>query len=122
MTITRRRALEVSAFASMSALAWPGRAGETDATALIVHDSERFPAPALAGGAVSTLDLALDRRVQWRGLRGSKPGGRVIGLTTWSDFLQCRDCLREQGLRLDACTRPSSGAFLWQMTPFREAS
>lgn len=121
MTITRRLALKGSAFASMSALAWPGWARVPDAASLIIHDSERFAPPAPAGGALRTLDLALDRRAQWRGLRRAKPGGRVIGLTTWSDFLQCRDCLREQGLRLVACTQRSTAAFLWEMTPLQEA-
>jgi hypothetical protein len=115
MAMTRRFALKGAMLASAAACARVGHAVPDGRAALIVYDSDHGMCMMPGGVAERAIDVARERANQWRSLRASQPAGRVIGLTTWSDFVQAHDCLRDQGLRLSAWAQ-SGRLFHWEMS------
>ena len=115
MSITRRAMLQGTlvsaatlATGTSSAMAMPPRA-------LLVYDSRLPQSRALRGAyAGRVLDLAYEQVNLWRNLRKLRPDGRVVGLTSWSDYVQVRSLLEERRSRLRAETR-FGRLFYWEM-------
>jgi hypothetical protein len=83
--------------------------------ALLVYDSRLPQGRALRSAhAGRVLDLAYEQVDLWRNLRNLRPGGRVVGLTSWSDYVQVRSLLEERRSRLRAEAR-CGRLFYWEM-------
>jgi hypothetical protein len=83
--------------------------------ALLVYDSRLPQSRALRSAyAGRVLDLAYEQVNLWRNLRNLRPGGRVVGLTSWSDYVQVRSLLEERRSRLRAEAR-CGRLFYWEM-------
>ena len=83
--------------------------------ALRVFDSRSPLSQAWLGSNTgNVLDVALEQANRWSRLRNGAPGGRVSGLTTWSDYVQVRGALEQKGkwLRLEA---RRGRLFYWEM-------
>jgi hypothetical protein len=85
------------------------------AQALLVYDS-RLPQSGALGSAYAgrVLDLAYEQVNLWRNVRNLRPGGRVVGLTSWSDYVQVRSLLEERRSRLRVEAR-CGRLFYWEM-------
>jgi len=82
---------------------------------LLVYDSRLPQSRALRSAyAGRVLDLAYEQVNLWRNLRNLRPDGRVVGLTSWSDYVQVRSLLEERRSRLRAETR-FGRLFYWEM-------
>jgi hypothetical protein len=118
MTLTRRTMLKSALIAAVAATE-AGRAIASGSRAAPiawrVFDS-RLPLSRawLGPGAEGTIDVAEEQASRWARLRGMIPGGRVAGMTTWSDFVQVRGLLQEKGMRLRREAR-SGDLFCWEM-------
>ena len=115
MSVTRRSVLQ----GVLCAAAVPpvGCVGVTTAAAvdLVVYDSRLAPSRALQGRYVgAAIDVARERANRWQELRATRPAGRVIGLTTWSDLVQARGLLEGQRKRLRIEAR-CGALFYWEM-------
>jgi len=116
MSVTRRTLLQAAPVAVAAIAAGPARLlAVPPAAALLVFDSRLPQSRALqrryAGQAV---DLAQEHANLWRRLRSLGPGGLVVGLTSWSDLVQARGLLGEQGRRLRVAAR-CGRLYYWEM-------
>lgn len=117
--LTRREALKTAAVAS-AALAAPLGAAALRQRTVTVFDS-RLP-ESLAFSKSSSgirIDLAAEHVARFSALRaGSPQGGRIEGLTRWSDYAALRRELERQGWRIRAEDRAgrSGQLFRWTMT------
>jgi hypothetical protein len=114
MKIDRRSLLKSGAVAGGIAAA-PIAARAFEPLALIVFDSRTLSSRAFArkmGGR--KLDIAQEDILFWRNMRSARKGGRVEGLTSWSDWVLARGLLEEKGLRVK--TEAKAGKlFRWTM-------
>jgi hypothetical protein len=119
MTFTRRALLKSAMFAAAVAdLAAAERAAAGAAhapSALRVFDSGSPLSRAWAGSiAAGAIDVAREHSNRWMTLRSLVAPRRVMGCTTWSDYVQARGLLQEHGLRLRFELR-SGGLSYWEM-------
>jgi hypothetical protein len=112
MRIDRRALMQGAALCALASTTLGKRVAmaATDVPCFAIFDSRRGAALA----ARQTIDIARDSANQWRELRSIGAARRVVGATTWSDFLQVRGVLQEQGLRVTA-TRHRAGLEYWSM-------
>ncbi len=140
--VTRRQVLKGVACTATAAVvgasavrtAWPSAASPAvasqapmagalaPAASLIVYDG-RLPASVAFQSRQSgaALDVALEPARLWSGLRGALAPRRVLGATSWSDFVQVRGWLQESGLRVRS-ERRSGSLFVWEMSRTLEGS
>jgi len=85
--------------------------------AAAVFDARVPESFAFAAGAAIQIETGLLRSSRWRALRaaGLRPGQRIAGLTTWSDFTVARGMLSAKGLRVRSELRRKDGLFEWVM-------
>jgi hypothetical protein len=82
---------------------------------LRIFDSRSAESRAWLGSdARATVDVAHEQAQRWSTLRSIRPRGCVEGFTTWSDLVQARGVLEQQGKRLRAESR-SGRLFHWVM-------
>jgi hypothetical protein len=115
MNVSRRSVLE----AGFCALALPTVAASgtprTAPVTLVVYDSRSGLSRGLSERYQATaIDVARDSACRWQDLRTSRPSGRVVGLTTWTDFVQARGVLGEQRKRLRVEARVG-GLLYWEI-------
>jgi hypothetical protein len=115
MSVTRRTLLQGLLVAAGTVSTGTGWAISVPAMALLVYDSRLPQSRTLKhrhGGR--SIDLAHEHANFWRHLRTLRYDGRVVGLTSWSDLVQVRGLLEEQGKRLRA-EAPCGPLFYWEM-------
>ncbi len=115
MTLTRREFLGRAIIAATVTAAPTARVAACEPYELRVYDS-RWPSSRawLGDRAARAIDVAEEQASRWIRLRGAAPTGRVAGLTAWSDFVQARGVLLENGRRLRVASR-SADLFYWEM-------
>jgi hypothetical protein len=114
MRMNRRTLLKSGAVAGGIAAA-PVAAGAFIPPALIVFDGRVLSSRAFAhkmGGR--RLDIAQEDILFWRNLRATNKGGRIEGLTSWSDWVLVRGLLEEKGLRVKQEAKAGK-LFRWTM-------
>jgi hypothetical protein len=115
VSITRRAMLQLALVSAATLATGTSNAIAVPPQALLVYDSRLPQSSALRSAhAGRVLDLAYEQANLWRNLRNLRPGGRVVGLTSWSDYVQVRSLLEEQRSRLRAETR-FGRLFYWEM-------
>ena len=115
MSITRRAMLQGTLGAATTLATGASSALAVPPQALLVYDSRLPQSRALRSAyAGRVLDLAYEQVNLWRNLRNLRPGGRVVGLTSWSDYVQVRSLLEERRSRLRAEAR-CGRLFYWEM-------
>ena len=115
MSITRRAMLQLALVSAATLATGTSNAIAVPPQALLVYDSRLPQSCALRSAhAGRVLDLAYEQANLWRNLRNLRPGGRVVGLTSWSDYVQVRSLLEERRSRLRAETRLGR-LFYWEM-------
>ena len=115
MSITRRAMLQGALVAAATLATGTSNAIAMPPQALLVYDSRLPQSRALLSAhAGRVLDLAYEQANLWRNLRNLRPGGRVVGLTSWSDYVQVRSLLEERRSRLRAEAR-CGRLFYWEM-------
>ena len=115
MSITRRAMLQLALVSAATLATGTSNAIAVPPQALLVYDSRLPQSCALRSAHVGrVLDLAYEQANLWRNLRNLRPGGRVVGLTSWSDYVQVRSLLEERRSRLRAETR-FGRLFYWEM-------
>lgn len=82
--------------------------------ALVVFDSDHATSREFAGSAVCAIDLVDERTGRWAQLRHATPTGAVMGLTTWSDFVQVRGVLEARRMRVQFTLRRGD-LYYWHM-------
>ena len=115
MSVTRRSLLKGALVAAAAVASGTSRELAVPPAALLVYDGRLPQSRALQRRHPGrSVDLAHEHVNLWRELRGFRSGGTVVGLTTWSDYVQARTLLAERGRRLHAeahCGR----LFYWEM-------
>lgn len=114
MRVSRRDVVKAGAAGALL-LGAEAVARTAPAAALLVYDSRRAASRAFAaafGG--HTIDVADEHTNRWRSFRAPLPGGRIIGLTRWSDHVLAAGYAAEQGRRL-VRLEPRGGLFLWEL-------
>jgi hypothetical protein len=118
MTITRRMLLKSAVFAAAAATETGWVVAAVSASSPIelrIFDSQAPASRDWLGPHVDwAVDVSIERSNRWTQLRAVKPRGRVLGLTTWSDFVQVRGLFEEKGKRLQHESR-SGRLFYWEM-------
>ena len=115
MSITRRAVVQGALVSAATLATGTSYAIAVTPQALLVYDSRLPQSRALRSAhAGPVLDLAYEQVNLWRNLRNLRPGGRVVGLTSWSDYVQVRSLLEERRSRLRAETR-FGRLFYWEM-------
>ena len=116
MSITRRAMLQGALGGRCDACNWSEQcASRCRHKRSLVYDSRLPQSRALRSAyAGRVLDLAYEQVNLWRNLRNLRPGGRVVGLTSWSDYVQVRSLLEERRSRLRAEAR-CGRLFYWEM-------
>ena len=115
MSIPRRAMLQLALVSAATLATGTSNAIAVPPQALLVYDSRLPQSCALRSAHVGrVLDLAYEQANLWRNLRNLRPGGRVVGLTSWSDYVQVRSLLEERRSRLRAETRLGR-LFYWEM-------
>jgi hypothetical protein len=115
VSITRRAMLQGALVAAATLATGTSNAIAVPPRALLVYDSRLPQSCALRSAyAGRVLDLAYEQVNLWRNLRNLRPGVRVVGLTSWSDYVQVRSLLEERRSRLRAETR-FGRLFYWEM-------
>ena len=115
MSITRRALVQGALVAAATLATGTSNIFAVPPQALLVYDS-RLPQSRVLRSAHAgrVLDLAYEQVNLWRNLRNLSPGGRVVGLTSWTDYVQVRSLLEERRSRLRAETR-CGRLFYWEM-------
>ncbi|MCP5395417.1 MAG: hypothetical protein H6918_01565 [Sphingomonadaceae bacterium] len=126
MRLSRRTALKAGA-ALGAAAGIPLAANRAAARpALLVHDSRLAESPAFLASrqGIRRFDMAQEAGSLWANVRrGLTSHGRIEGLTRWSDWVQLRGALEEQGFRMESEQRiPARIAgrndlYRWTMRP-----
>jgi hypothetical protein len=116
VSLTRRSVLQGGTVAAAAALSIGARLEfALPPDALLVFDSRLPQSRALVTRhAGRSIDLAREHANLWRTLRSLRFGGRVAGLTSWSDFVQVRGLLGEGRRRVRAEAR-CGRLFYWEM-------
>ena len=115
MSITRRAVLQGALVSAATLATGTSNAIAVTPQALLVYDSRLPQSRALRSAhAGRVLDLAYEQVNLWRNLRSLRAGGRVVGLTCWSDYVQVRSLLEERRSRLRAEAR-CGRLFYWEM-------
>jgi hypothetical protein len=116
MSITRRSVLKGVLSAAAAASAGMVRAVSVPSVSMVVYDGRLPNSRSLhARHTARAIDVADEHASRWRNLRAHSPKGRVVGLTTWSDFVLARGFLEEKGKRLRTEVRCGK-LFYWEMT------
>jgi len=115
VSITRRALVQGALVAAATLATGTSNVIAVPPQALLVYDS-RLPQSRVfrSAHAGRVLDLAYEQVNLWRNLRNLSPGGRVVGLTSWTDYVQVRSLLEERRSRLRAETR-CGRLFYWEM-------
>ena len=115
MSITRRALVQGALVAAATLATGTSNVIAVPPQALLVYDS-RLPQSRVLRSAHAgrVLDLAYEQVNLWRNLRNLSPGGRVVGLTSWTDYVQVRSLLEERRSRLRTEAR-CGRLFYWEM-------
>lgn len=115
MSLSRRSVLQGALVAAVAVFLRSTRTLDVPPAALLVYDSRLPQSRAFKSRhAGRSVDLAAEHANLWRNLRGLRSGGAVVGLTSWSDYVQARTLLAERGRRLRAEARQGR-LFYWEM-------
>lgn len=103
MSVTRRQLLGGAALAgAVSVIGLRQTLAGRYRPQLVLVDSRRPASLALTRlwPGARTLDLAMEQRNNWRGVRAVSGKGPVSGVTGWNDYVVARGCLEARGLRV----------------------
>ncbi len=120
MRVSKRQFLGGSAALGAATLISPASASERPLLAL--YDSRIALSKAFAQlqemTGVTLLDVVQQEQTQWRKLRDHHGKGRVVGLTSWADWVAISSHLSEKGLRVVALQHQALGhgtLFQWEL-------
>lgn len=115
MNLSRRSLLQGALVAAAAVSAGARAEFAIPPVALLVFDSRLPQSRALrCCHAGCSVDLAAEHAILWRTLRGLRRHGPVLGLTSWTDYVQARALLEERRWRVRLEARQGR-LFYWEM-------
>ncbi|MEY2927979.1 MAG: hypothetical protein RL367_2456 [Pseudomonadota bacterium] len=121
MQVSKRQFLGGSAALGAAMVVTPARASARPVLALYdsrIADSRAYAQSQRALG-VSLIDVVHQEQTQWRMLRGHDAAGRVVGMTSWADWVAISSHLGERGMRVVTLERQPvahAALFRWELT------